>query len=51
MLSVPEPDRHATTVVALLYGLALRRLGCGDQDPGGTAAALLTIVRGAQEGA
>jgi len=51
MLSVPEPARHATTVVALLYGLALRRLGCGDEDASGTAEALLTIVRGAQDGA
>ncbi len=51
MLRVPDPDRHARSVVALLYGLALRRLGSGEEDAGGTAEALLTIVRGAQSDA
>jgi DNA-binding transcriptional regulator YbjK len=46
-LSVPEPQRHARAVVALLSGLALRRLGTGDNDAAGTADALLTLVRGA----
>jgi DNA-binding transcriptional regulator YbjK len=47
-LGVPEPERHARSVVALLYGLALRRLGTGDEDFSGTGEALLTIVRGAR---
>ncbi len=51
MLRVPDPGRHARAVVALLYGLALRRLGSGDEDASGTAEALLTIVRGAHSGA
>jgi hypothetical protein len=46
-LDVPDPDRQARSIVALLYGLALRRLGTGDSDVSGTAEALLTIVRGA----
>jgi DNA-binding transcriptional regulator YbjK len=46
-LDVPDPDRLARSIVALLYGLALRRLGTGDSDVSGTAEALLTIVRGA----
>jgi DNA-binding transcriptional regulator YbjK len=48
-LGVPEPARHAPTVVALLSGLAVRRLGTG-QDAAGTADALLTVVRGANAG-
>jgi DNA-binding transcriptional regulator YbjK len=48
ILEVPDPARHARTVVALLYGLAMRRLGTGDDDVSGTAEALLTIARGAQ---
>jgi TetR/AcrR family transcriptional regulator, regulator of biofilm formation and stress response len=47
LLEVPQPDRHARTIVALMYGLALRRLGSGDEDTTGIAEALLTIVRGA----
>jgi hypothetical protein len=47
-LDVPDSRRHARSVVALLYGLALRRLGRGDRDASGTAEALLTIVRGAR---
>ena len=50
LLGVPEPERHGRTVVATMYGLALRRLGTGDEDPSGMADALLTIVRGAQAG-
>jgi DNA-binding transcriptional regulator YbjK len=46
-LEVPDPARHARSVVALLYGLALRRRGTGDTDVSGTADALLTVVRGA----
>jgi DNA-binding transcriptional regulator YbjK len=47
ILAVPNPESHARSVVALLYGLALRRLGTGDEEAGGTAEALLTLVRGA----
>ena len=46
-LDVPDPARHARTVVALMCGLGLRRLGTGDRAATGTADALLTIVRGA----
>jgi DNA-binding transcriptional regulator YbjK len=45
---VPEPARHARTVVALMCGLGVRRLGTGDSQAAGTADALLTIVRGAR---
>jgi hypothetical protein len=47
-LAVPDPRRHAGTVVALMYGLGLRRLGTGERDGTGTADALLTIVQGAR---
>ncbi len=46
-LGVPDPDRHAPAVVALLSGLAVRRLGTGERDASGTADALLTLIRGA----
>ncbi len=49
MLGVPDPERHAPAVVALLYGLGLRRLGTGEEDAAGTAEALLTLVRGTAE--
>lgn len=48
MLDVPDPERHSSAVVALLYGLGLRGLGTGDGDAAGTAEALLTLVRGAR---
>lgn len=48
VLAVPEPERHARTVVALLCGLGVRRLGTGELDAEGTADALLTVVRGAR---
>ncbi len=47
-LQVPDADRHARSIVALMYGLALRRLGTGEEDVRGLGEALLTIVRGAQ---
>jgi DNA-binding transcriptional regulator YbjK len=47
-LDVPEPSRHARTVVALMCGLGVRRLGTGDHHAEGTADALLTVVRGAR---
>jgi DNA-binding transcriptional regulator YbjK len=46
-LRIPNADRHARSIVALMYGLALRRLGTGEEDPTGLAEALLTIARGA----
>ncbi|HYI99663.1 MAG TPA: TetR family transcriptional regulator [Thermoleophilaceae bacterium] len=46
-LGVPEPKLHARAVVALMTGLAVRRLGTGERDASGTADALLTLVRGA----
>ena len=46
MLEVPEPVRHARTIVTLMYGMGLRRLGTGSEDATGVAEGLLTIVRG-----
>lgn len=48
VLDVPDPTRHARTVVALLCGLGVRRLGTGEHSAEGTADALLTVVRGAR---
>lgn len=45
-LGVPNGERHAPTVVALMAGLALRRLAGGGRDAHGTAGALLALVRG-----
>jgi DNA-binding transcriptional regulator YbjK len=45
-LGVPEPERHARTVVALMCGLGVRRLGTGEHSAEGTADALLTVLRG-----
>ncbi len=49
-LGVPDPARHARTVVALLCGLGVRRLGTGEHHAAGTADALLTVIRGASAG-
>jgi len=49
-LGVPQPERHARTVVALLCGLGVRRLGTGEHAATGTADALLTVIRGAGAG-
>lgn len=49
-LEVPEPQRYAPMLVALMAGMTLRRLGTGAQDAHGTADALMTIVRGARAG-
>jgi AcrR family transcriptional regulator len=46
-LGVPDAARHAHAVVALIAGMSVQRLGTGRDDAEGTAAALLTIVRGA----
>jgi DNA-binding transcriptional regulator YbjK len=50
ILDVPQPERHARAVVAVLVGLGVRRLGTGEHHAPGTAAALMTIVRGARSG-
>lgn len=47
-LGVPAPQSHARTVVAVMCGLGVRRLGAGSQDAAGTADALLTIIAGAR---
>ncbi len=46
MLGIPDGKRHAPAVVALMTGLAVRRLGGGGQDAQGTSEALLALVRG-----
>jgi AcrR family transcriptional regulator len=45
-LGIPNGDRHAPTVVALMTGLAVRRLAGGGHDAHGTSEALLALVRG-----
>jgi DNA-binding transcriptional regulator YbjK len=45
-LAIPDGERHAPTVVALMTGLAVRRLAGGGQDAQGTSEALLALVRG-----
>jgi DNA-binding transcriptional regulator YbjK len=47
-LNVPDPGRHARMIVALMYGMGLRRLGSGGESASGVADGLLTIVRGAR---
>lgn len=47
-LEVPEPERHGRSIVALMYGMGLRRLGTGSEDASGVADGLLTIVRGSK---
>lgn len=49
MLDVPDPERHARSIVALMYGMGLRRLGTGDDDASGVADGLLAIVRGTMQ--
>ena len=44
MLEVPDPAARAHAVVALMWGLGLRRLGTGNEDASGTAEALLMVV-------
>ncbi|GAA1544596.1 TetR/AcrR family transcriptional regulator [Actinomadura kijaniata] len=46
-LDIPDPDRHAPAVVAMLYGLAVRRLATGDASAAGTADAFRTLLHGA----
>jgi len=45
-LGVPDGERHAPTVVALMTGLALRRLADGSHAAEGTSASLLALMRG-----
>jgi DNA-binding transcriptional regulator YbjK len=45
-LGVSEGERHAPTVVALMAGLAIRRLANGSDDAQGTSEALLALMRG-----
>jgi AcrR family transcriptional regulator len=45
-LGIPDEERHAPTVVALMTGLAVRRLAGGGQDAHGTSEALLALLRG-----
>jgi AcrR family transcriptional regulator len=46
-LGVPDPERHAAAVVALITGLGVRRLGTGADDSEAVTVALLTYLRGA----
>jgi AcrR family transcriptional regulator len=45
-LGIAEGDRHAPAVVALMTGLAVRRLAAGGHDAQGTSEALLALMRG-----
>lgn len=45
-LGIANGERHAPIVVALMTGLAVRRLAGGGQDAHGTSEALLALVRG-----
>jgi AcrR family transcriptional regulator len=45
-LGIADGDRHAPAVVALMTGLAVRRLAAGGLDAQGTSEALLALVRG-----
>ncbi|QKW34829.1 TetR family transcriptional regulator [Actinomadura sp. NAK00032] len=44
-LGIPDAEHHAPAIVAMLYGLALRRLATG--DPTGTADAFRLLLLGA----
>ncbi|GAA2447730.1 TetR/AcrR family transcriptional regulator [Actinomadura vinacea] len=45
-LGIPDPERRAPAVVAMLYGLAVRRLATGDTSATGTAEALRLLLNG-----
>ncbi len=49
-LRIPEPERHARTVVAVVSGLGLRWKSSGSEDADGLADALMTILNGAGGG-
>ncbi|WP_067800537.1 TetR/AcrR family transcriptional regulator [Actinomadura formosensis] len=46
-LGIPDAEHHAPAVVAMLYGLAIRRLATGDTTATGTADALRLLLLGA----
>ncbi|MFI0354090.1 TetR/AcrR family transcriptional regulator [Actinomadura sp. 9N407] len=46
-LGIPDAERHAPAIVAMLYGLALRRLATGDTSATGTAEAIRLLLHGA----
>ncbi|MBO2446777.1 TetR family transcriptional regulator [Actinomadura barringtoniae] len=46
-LKVPDAERHAPAIVAMLYGLAVRRLATGDTAATGTADAFRLLLHGA----
>jgi AcrR family transcriptional regulator len=46
-LGVPEPNRQAGSIVALMYGMGLQQLSTGRHDAGEMTRALTTILRGA----
>ncbi|MFF5259346.1 TetR/AcrR family transcriptional regulator [Actinomadura viridis] len=46
-LGIPDAERHAPAVVAMLYGLAVRRLATGDTSATGTAEAIRLLLHGA----
>lgn len=46
-LGVADPARHASSFVALITGLGVRRLGTGAADGEAATGALLTLLRGA----
>ncbi|HEY7961809.1 MAG TPA: TetR family transcriptional regulator [Solirubrobacteraceae bacterium] len=50
-LGVPGGERSAAMVVALMTGLAVRRLAAGGHDAQGTSELLLALVRGLAAGA
>ncbi len=50
-LRIPDPERHARTVVAVISGLGLQWKSSGSDEAVGLADALLTIVNGARAGA
>ncbi|TDC54819.1 TetR family transcriptional regulator [Actinomadura sp. KC345] len=46
-LGIPDAERHAPAIVAMLYGLAVRRLATGDAAATGTADAFRLLLLGA----
>ncbi|ACY98897.1 MULTISPECIES: TetR/AcrR family transcriptional regulator [Thermomonospora] len=46
-LGIPDAERHAPAVVAMLFGLAVRRLATGDDSASGTADAFRLLLHGA----
>ncbi|MBI5311180.1 MAG: TetR family transcriptional regulator [Actinobacteria bacterium] len=50
-LGIPDAESNARIVVALISGMAIRRLGTGQTDATGLATALVTLFRGVQAAA